>query len=163
MGIIYIATNSINSKRYVGKTIKPLLVRINGHLKGGVLLFSKALRKDLKNFNFETKEYPIEKLDEMEKYWIKFYGCNWPKGYNLTDGGEGGDTWTGNPNREERSRKIRSPSEKLRELRSKNAKRQWEEKPEEDKEQWIDTIRKVVPESNRRRKGNPYKNYDMNC
>jgi len=30
-----------------------------------------------------------EILCEKEKYWIKFYDCKSPKGYNLTDGGDG--------------------------------------------------------------------------
>lgn len=31
----------------------------------------------------------FEELDVKEKYWIKFYDCQSPKGYNLTEGGDG--------------------------------------------------------------------------
>jgi hypothetical protein len=39
-------------------------------------------------------------LNEREKYWIKEIYSFYPKGYNINEGGKGGDTYTYNPNKE---------------------------------------------------------------
>lgn len=45
-----------------------------------------------------TKDKDIANLLEIEE--IRHYNCVIPNGYNLTRGGDGGDTLTNNPNRE---------------------------------------------------------------
>ena len=40
------------------------------------------------NFTFEILEKDIEDYNEREKYWIKYYNCKKPNGYNIMDGGE---------------------------------------------------------------------------
>ena len=89
--IIYKIENKINGKIYIGQTIKELEDRISEHLKSEYPI-GKAFRK----YNINSFEISIiditeikEILDEKEKYWIKFYDCKVPNGYNLTDGGEG--------------------------------------------------------------------------
>ena len=102
-GIIYIAINNINGKKYVGKTIGKLNRRINRHLNNSknckLFYFQKALLKyGVENFKWEQKQYPIEDLEKWEKYWIKELNTIDPnKGYNLTKGGEG---FTGNHTKE---------------------------------------------------------------
>jgi len=91
--IIYRAQNKINEKIYIGQTRNELKVRIYDHVRmGGSPVFSKALKKyGIQNFEFLVIDNAksIEELNEKEKYWIKFYNCKVPRGYNLTDGGEG--------------------------------------------------------------------------
>lgn len=46
------------------------------------------------NFKFEIiEECDKSILSEREKYWIKFYKSVAPNGYNLTTGGDGGNTF----------------------------------------------------------------------
>ena len=50
----------------------------------------------------QIEECPKELMDERECYWIAFYNSNDKnKGYNMTTGGGGGDTWTNNPHKKE--------------------------------------------------------------
>ena len=42
------------------------------------------------NFWYEIIESQVENYNERERYWIKYYNCKEPNGYNKTDGGE----WT---------------------------------------------------------------------
>ncbi len=60
------------------------------------------------NFKIEIIEkIQNNKLNQQEKYWIAFYESNNSKyGYNMTEGGEGGDTWTNNPHKKETAKKI---------------------------------------------------------
>lgn len=46
------------------------------------------------NFDFEIiEECDKSMLSEREKYWIQFYDSMVPNGYNLTNGGDGGNTF----------------------------------------------------------------------
>ncbi|KKN84251.1 hypothetical protein LCGC14_0290650 [marine sediment metagenome] len=110
-GYIYKATNIINGKVYIGKTKKAIEKRWNGHLKEARAL--KRLREAFPNekisgshFNNALIKYGPEafilnqkdiadnksELNEKEKYYIKEYdSMNPDKGYNMTEGGEGGE------------------------------------------------------------------------
>ena len=91
--IIYKAHNKVNGKIYVGQTKKNVEQRILEHLKYTKnTYFSNALRKyGLQSFEISVIDVSenVEILNEKEKYWIKFFNCRAPNGYNLTDGGEG--------------------------------------------------------------------------
>lgn len=105
-GIIYCALFP-NGKKYYGQTINPLKDRIQKHIRDSFnsnLLFHRALRKYKDKIQWIEKENFEEEnikdiLNEREKFWIQFdktnvlrYGIKY--GYNLTDGGEGGDTFS---------------------------------------------------------------------
>lgn len=63
--------------------------------------FYRAIRKyGIENFVVKILERPlVQDLPEREKYWIKFFNtCD--NGYNMTKGGDGGDLFTNNPNKE---------------------------------------------------------------
>ena len=48
----------------------------------------------INNFSFEIIEKcKKDELSNKEKYWISFYNSTSPNGYNLTKGGEGGNTF----------------------------------------------------------------------
>jgi len=89
--IIYLITNKINGNQYVGQTTQPLHKRISQH-KSGVRnksAINNALRKyGVENFTFSVigKYYTIEDLDNAEEYFIQYYNCMSPNGYNLKAG-----------------------------------------------------------------------------
>jgi len=94
MSVIYKITNLINNKIYVGKDVKN---RSYYYGSGKVLKF--AIKKYGKeNFKKEIiEECDKEQLSKREVYWIKKLRSNTANiGYNLTSGGEGGDTFTNN-------------------------------------------------------------------
>ena len=48
----------------------------------------------INNFSFEIiEECKKNELSEKEKYWINYYNSTSPNGYNLTKGGDGGNTF----------------------------------------------------------------------
>lgn len=91
-GIIYIATNQINLKSYVGLTTD-FEKRKREHLrtKAGTH-FHKALRKygaDAFEWRVLEDGIPESRLGNREELWIAYYdSCN--NGYNSTHGGEYG-------------------------------------------------------------------------
>lgn len=97
---IYKIENFINHKVYIGKS-KQIEYRWKQHIDRSKDLQYKthlylAIRKyGLENFDFSIlEECSIEQLNEKEKYWIKFYNSTNPlKGYNNTQGGEGGGSY----------------------------------------------------------------------
>ncbi len=93
--VVYKIENNINHMIYIGITTQPLYKRWNNHCNGPrngrISYIQRAIQKyGRENFTLSI----IEKLDtndmleEREKYWIKYYNCVSPKGYNLTFGGE---------------------------------------------------------------------------
>jgi group I intron endonuclease len=92
-GMVYIITNLINKKQYVGQTIRTLNDRKYRHFYDALKYhsetpFHRALRKHgIKKFKWIPIEYPIEELDEMESFWIKQLNTLAPNGYNLDSGG----------------------------------------------------------------------------
>jgi group I intron endonuclease len=92
MMIIYKIENNINGKIYIGLTTKDLSKRIAEHVAENKSYVQKALNKyGLQSFamsiidSAESREI----LCEKEQYWIRYYDCKAPNGYNLTDGGDG--------------------------------------------------------------------------
>lgn len=102
--VIYKTTNLINGKYYIGKDVRNL----NCYLGSGELL-KKAIKKYGKN-NFVKEIIEVcnnlIKLEEREKYWIKELNSI-KNGYNLTEGGTGGNTFSNNPNKEEIRNKLK--------------------------------------------------------
>ena len=95
-GCIYMLQNKVNSKMYIGKTMRRLETRIERHLKdtkyGSELAIHRAIRKyGIDNFEIKVLEDGIkeENLSEKEIYYIKKYDST-HKGYNLSKGGKGG-------------------------------------------------------------------------
>lgn len=101
---IYLITNLINNKKYVGQTKKSkgYIRRFNSHIKS-----SYSNRQDRKltylhqsikyygeeNFKVELIEdnIPEEEIDAREIFWIDYYKTYYiyNKGYNMTLGGQG--------------------------------------------------------------------------
>jgi group I intron endonuclease len=96
--VIYKISNTINSKIYIGQTIKKLSERIYGHFadakRNRNTKIARAIRKyGIDNFNFEIIDNALsqEELNELEKKYIKLFNSNTNEfGYNLLSGGNQG-------------------------------------------------------------------------
>jgi group I intron endonuclease len=97
--LIYKITNKITGKTYVGQTSKTIQERFRAHLKKARKKVNRRLYDSMNHHgydNFIIEE--IEKVsdsimaDDREKFWIKELDSIMPNGYNMTDGGEGGNT-----------------------------------------------------------------------
>jgi group I intron endonuclease len=89
--IIYKTTNLINGKFYIGQDSNN-----NPEYFGSGILLNRAIEKYGKeNFIKEILEYceTKEELNEREKHWIIYYNAK-ENGYNIADGGHGGNTYT---------------------------------------------------------------------
>jgi len=113
MGCIYVARCKVNRKPYVGKTMYTMEGRRKEHERdasnGSILLFHRALRK-YGFHNFEWKVLmgsdDLEDLRDSEIVMIKQLKSRSPNGYNMTDGGDGGDTFSGKHHSPEARAKI---------------------------------------------------------
>lgn len=112
-GIVYIITNTINDKKYVGITTKKngfngrynaigvgmerVFNYLNNRAEIGYYCNEHLLRSIIKYGinNFKViEEFDIasskDELQEKERYWIEYFKSNdFNKGYNNTNGGEG--------------------------------------------------------------------------
>jgi group I intron endonuclease len=92
--VIYKTTNLLNGKIYVGKKEHDT----PSYLGSGYIL-KKAIEKHGKeNFKKEILQecYSSEELEIAERYWIKELDATNPeKGYNIAEGGNGGNTYVG--------------------------------------------------------------------
>ena len=85
---IYLWTNLINGKKYVGKS-EDIASRKRGYRKevnkGSDRYIIKALRKyGFENFSFEVIEEVEDNILEREQYWMDFYQTlDKNKGYNV--------------------------------------------------------------------------------
>ena len=89
-GYIYVITNKINGKQYVGQTSRDIDTRFAEHWgdKRSNSAIHLAIQKyGVQNFKVEELEcIPLNKLDEREKYWIAKLDT-YTNGYNKNSGG----------------------------------------------------------------------------
>lgn len=85
-GYIYLITNKINGKQYVGKTIRTIKVRFDNHCRNERQVISKAIKKYGKE-NFIVQELAItynkKELKFLEELYISWFETLAPKGYNI--------------------------------------------------------------------------------
>lgn len=93
--LVYIITNNLTNDTYIGKTTKTLNERFNKHCQNAKnnsqTYFHRAIRKyGKKSFSLKVLENlePTDNIDEREIFWISKLKPT----YNMTKGGEGGDT-----------------------------------------------------------------------
>ena len=107
-GYVYLTTNMCNGKVYSGQN--------KGVFDSKYLGSGKIIRRAIKkygagNFRVSVLEYATTKteLDYLEKKYIEecrtYFGAE--NVYNITDGGEGGDTFSKNPDKEYIRKKLR--------------------------------------------------------
>lgn len=96
-GYIYLVTNIINGKQYVGKTYSTPEQRFKEHVKDSYKnkqRYMSAFHKAIKvygpdSFKVTTLETcDISCINDREMYWINYYNT-YKNGYNSTLGGEG--------------------------------------------------------------------------
>jgi group I intron endonuclease len=120
--VIYLTTNLINNKKYIGKDINN-----NPKYLGSGSVLKKAIKKYGKeNFKKEILEYcnSKEELCQREEYWLNFHNAETdPLYYNKTNKafGNSGQTKEGK-DKISKSRKGWTPSDKTKKLMSKNRK-----------------------------------------
>jgi len=126
-GHIYLVTNSINGKQYVGQSV------IERNKVGHGRLIVKAYNKYGKeNFTYERICSGIDNratLNYIERFWVRVMDCRKPNGYNIEEGG----STKGEVSMETRAklsaaRKKQVFSAETRKKLSDGAKRQWARK-----------------------------------
>lgn len=112
MGFIYKITNTVNGHMYVGKTTKTIEQRWEEHQRKAKQYPNRYLYDAMNCYGYDKffiesiEECSDEVLDEREKYWIAQLDTIIPNGYNMTIGGDGGNTWNKNPDKELTSMKL---------------------------------------------------------
>lgn len=119
-GYIYLTTNLVNKKIYVGQKKSEIFLG-NKYLGSGFMLARAIKKYGRNNFNVELLEFCESKLElnEREVFYIAYYNStNSDIGYNIATGGQGGDLGpevnkriskavTGIPCSEEKKEKLR--------------------------------------------------------
>lgn len=90
MSYIYVVTNKVNGKQYVGQHHYDG-EGIDGSYKGSGKLIKQAYDKyGMSNFTIDVLEYCSDiSLDELEIKWIQTLNTISPNGYNIRSGGYG--------------------------------------------------------------------------
>ena len=100
-GYIYLITNSVNGKQYVGQTMRTIRQRYSDHIrksrynKDNQYLYTAMNKYGIDNFSIEkiefiscrTKRELLDELNQKETYYISKLNTRKPNGYNMTDGG----------------------------------------------------------------------------
>ena len=100
-GIIYKITNKINNKLYIGQTIRDINQRLTRHIhdanknpKTQINIQRAILKYGAQSFKIQQIDTAQDQddLNKKQIYWIQFYQA-YSKGYNMTPGGDGGNTY----------------------------------------------------------------------
>ena len=104
---LYVITNKINNKKYVGQVNQPYgyLNRFKDHYKESIYCYAKKrylclfhaaiIKYGIENFKTELilNNIPESEIDDLEKFYIKKYHTFFRDkdcwGYNMTEGGQG--------------------------------------------------------------------------
>jgi group I intron endonuclease len=97
MAFIYVITNKINQKKYVGMTKRNPSVRFQEHIEvfqrgweGNRPLYSAFEKYGVDNFSFTIlEEVSSTEASQKEVYWISKFNTYGSSGYNATLGGNG--------------------------------------------------------------------------
>ncbi len=97
-GFIYITTNIVNGKKYIGKRKYDRNREWVRYIGSGVLLRKAVNKYGKASFNriIIDKAFSLADLNEKEKFWIEFYDAiHNDSFYNIASGGDGGNVRTG--------------------------------------------------------------------
>jgi group I intron endonuclease len=94
---VYLVTNKVNGKQYVGQTVYTLKRRWSSHgsdvkrNRGPHALVHAIVKYGKENFSIKTLRFckTREELNSIEKHFIMKLKTKAPNGYNITDGGDG--------------------------------------------------------------------------
>ena len=111
-GYVYKTTNLINSKIYIGQHKSEIFD--DNYFGSGKYLKNAINKYGEDNFTIEVIEWAEDKnsLNVLEKRWIRFYRNQNYVMYNIADGGEGGDVFSGlsDTDKKKRNEKLRRNS-----------------------------------------------------
>lgn len=88
-GTIYVVTNNLNGKQYVGQTV--VAANKVGH---GYMVTAAYKKYGKQNFSYEVVKSGIparNTLNYLERFWIKAFDSRTPNGYNIEHGGSDKD------------------------------------------------------------------------
>jgi group I intron endonuclease len=142
MAQIYIITNKLNNKQYVGVTDNSLEIRWKSHCYDYNVV-SKAIKKHGKdNFTIEPllECSSMDEAYDLEPVYIIKHKTKFPNGYNISDGGKGSQVGKRKPTPDDVKQKI---SESVKQNHY------WDKLTEEQKEK----IRESWRENNKSRTG----------
>lgn len=97
-GFIYITTNLINGKRYIGKKVFDNLGKWKTYLGSGIGLKRAVKKYGKRSFRRNIIDYALddEELCLKERFWIDFYNAVSDQSfYNIAAGGDGGKVRAG--------------------------------------------------------------------
>ena len=97
-GFVYITTNHVNGKKYIGQKRYDKNNKWKSYLGSGIHLKRAINKYGAENFSKEIIEdcETKECLDQREIYWIQYYNAvESDNFYNIASGGDGGDTKAG--------------------------------------------------------------------
>ena len=108
-GKVYMLTNTVTGKSYVGQTIQRPSARIRQHASGKQFGYTRSgkptiIQRSVAKHGWDAFTWnilenniahkPVEILDERERYWIKEKQTLCPNGYNMDAGGQKGKLYT---------------------------------------------------------------------
>lgn len=121
-GRVYVITNLINGKQYVGQTTKTIQQRWKSHLQtinrkchDNMIIYTAIRKYGINNFNIHQVVECLDKydLDYSERLVITYFNTLSPYGYNLSKGGGGGNQRT-KPHTLEEIRHVADAKRKVR-------------------------------------------------
>lgn len=135
-GIIYCYTNKVNGMKYIGQTKKPKDRQVNHRWVAMRYKTQYKFHVAIREYGWENFEYEMleetDALNDRELYYITTLDTLWPKGYNDREGQKISS---------EHAAKIATAKKK-----------QWELRPEEEKQKHIECLRRNTPN----RRGHKY-------
>ena len=95
MAHIYVITNTVNGKQYVGKTNENINKRLQEHIRDSrrQITEKRPLHRAIRKYGIGPNVWKLETIDnaqtqeelnQKEQYWIKYYNSV-EEGYNETD------------------------------------------------------------------------------
>lgn len=97
---IYQILNNVNGKSYIGKSVE-YKQRFRNHIKNAKKKVNRRLYDSMNYHGYDNftliliedlGEASNDIINDRERYWIKYYDTMIPNGYNMTLGGDGGNT-----------------------------------------------------------------------
>lgn len=108
MAYIYLITNNLNNKKYIGVTNNSLEKRWKSHLYDSNVISQAIKKHGAGNFSIQSiyECATIDEAYELEPKFIIEYDSKYPKGYNISDGGKGSQVGKRKPTSNEVKQKI---------------------------------------------------------
>lgn len=132
IGYVYLTTNLLNGKQYVGQHLSD---GFDKYYKGSGIAITNAINKyGWDNFTCEVLQWCTTQtqLNEVEDNCIRLYGTMVPNGYNLKGGGANGKYSKESRKKMSEAKKDKTPTEETRKKMSEAQKNRFQN-PEERK------------------------------